>query len=122
MRNPNKLHHIFAKRGHNLGPLVQQYGSREAAAQAVQEVVDLALHAGKLIPNAQDVFETTLDIGGHSVTVRFVILQGAVELGTAFIRPHPWGWPVEPPNLRKASRRLVDLVFLPPLGHGDYDA
>jgi hypothetical protein len=51
MRNPNKLRHIFANPRHNLGALVRQYGSREAAAQAIQDAVDAALQAGKLIPN-----------------------------------------------------------------------
>jgi hypothetical protein len=70
MRNPNKVHHIFANRRHNLGPLVRQYGSREAAAQAIQNAVDAALQAGELIPNARGVFEATPEIGGNQVTVR----------------------------------------------------
>jgi hypothetical protein len=122
MRNPNKLHHIFANPRHNLGPLVRQYGGREAAAQAIQNAVDAALQAGKLISNVRGVFETTLDIGGHPVTVRGVIVQGAAELGTAWIPPRPWGWSVELGALRRALRRLFDSVFLPPWKHEDDDA
>jgi hypothetical protein len=118
MRNPNKLRHIFANPRHNLGPLVRQYGSREAAAQAIQNAVDAALQAEKLTPNTRGVFETTLDIGGHPVTVRGVIVDGAAELGAAWIPPHPWGWSIELGALRIASRRLVDSIFLPPREHG----
>jgi hypothetical protein len=87
MRNPNKLHHIFANHRHNLESLVQQYGSREAAVQAIQDAVDADLHAGELIPNARGVFEATLEIGGNQVTVRGVILSGTAVLGSAWILP-----------------------------------
>ncbi len=93
-----------------------------ATAQAIQNAVDAALQAGKLIPNARGIFETTLDIGGHPVAVRGVIVQGAAELGTAWISPHPWGWSVELGALRRAPRRLVDTVLLPPWKYADDDA
>jgi len=79
------VHHIFANRRHNLGPLVRQYGSREAAAQAIHNAVDAALQAGELIPNARGVFEAPLEIGGNQVTVRGVILSGTAVLGSAWI-------------------------------------
>jgi hypothetical protein len=85
MRNPNKVHHIFANRRHNLDPLVQQYGSREAAMQAIQDAVDAAFHAGELIPKSRGVFEATLEIGGNQVTVRGVISSGTAVLGSAWI-------------------------------------
>lgn len=85
MRNPNKLHHIFASRRHNLGPLVEQCGSWEAAGQAIQDVADSALQAGELKPGATGVFEITLEVRGHQVTVRGVILGGAAVVGSAWI-------------------------------------
>jgi hypothetical protein len=85
MRDPSKLHHLFANRPHNLAPPVRHYGSREAAAQAIQDAVDAAFHAGKLVPNARGVFETALDIGGNQVTVRGVVLQGLAQVGSAWI-------------------------------------
>jgi hypothetical protein len=122
MRGPNKLRHIFANRRHNLGPLVRQYGSREAAGLAIQDAVDAALQTGKLTPNARGVFEIILDIGGHPVTVRGVILQGTAQLGTAWIPPHPWGWSVELGALGRTRRRLAGSVFLPPGDQRDNDA
>src|SRR5579884_734568 len=41
-------------------------------------------YAGRLMPNARGVFETTLDIGENQVTVRGVILQGMARVGSAW--------------------------------------
>ncbi|TMJ66486.1 MAG: hypothetical protein E6G83_10260 [Alphaproteobacteria bacterium] len=65
--------------------LMRVYGSREAAAQAIQDAVDAAFQAGELTPNARGVFEATLDVGGNEVTVRGVILDGTAVVGSAWI-------------------------------------
>jgi hypothetical protein len=85
MDDPNHLHHIFGNPRHKLDRLVQQYGSRAAAAHAIQEAVEAAFAAGGLSLNAQGVFERTLDIGGNPVTVRGVIYEGRPRMGSAWV-------------------------------------
>jgi hypothetical protein len=48
MDDPNKRNYIFGPK-HGLGGIVRQYGSREAAGQAIAEVVDAVFHDGSLI-------------------------------------------------------------------------
>ncbi|MBZ9864248.1 hypothetical protein LB515_02555 [Mesorhizobium sp. CA15] len=79
----NRLHHIFGDVGHNLGPLVQQLGSEEAAFTAIKSATETAVKARSLT----GVFETIVDVAGAQITVRGAVVEGAVKIGTAFIPP-----------------------------------
>jgi RHS repeat-associated protein len=71
-----KLDHIFVAK-HNLGPLVQRFGSREA-------VVRQMLRGIKGQTPASGVFETRTTIAGQTVVVRGAVVNGVVKIGTAF--------------------------------------
>jgi hypothetical protein len=85
MDNPNNLRHIFGNPRHKLDRLVRRYSSRAAAGRAIQDAVNAAFAAGELSVNARGVFERTLDIGGHPVTVRGAIREGRPRVGSAWI-------------------------------------
>jgi RHS repeat-associated protein len=72
----NKLDHIFAAK-HDLEPLVEQFGSREAAAQEILN----GLHG--LTP-ASGTFEIPITVGEQDVVVRGAVVNGVVKIGTAF--------------------------------------
>jgi RHS repeat-associated protein len=72
----NKLDHIFAAK-HNLDPLVQQFGSRQAAVREI-------LNALKGLTPASGTFEETVAVGGQDVVVRGAVVDGVVKIGTAF--------------------------------------
>jgi RHS repeat-associated protein len=72
----NKLHHIFRPE-HNLGPLVQRFGSREA-------VVRKMLRALKGQTPTSGVFEVRTRIAGQTVVVRGSVVNGVAKIGTAF--------------------------------------
>lgn len=72
----NKLDHILADK-HNFGPLVQQFGSREAVVQQM-------LNGLKGLTPASGTFEETIQIGGQQVVVRGAVVNGVVKIGTAF--------------------------------------
>ena len=74
----NKLHHIFGKPQHNLDALVKQYGSEEAAYEAIAEA------AGKATAGSTGIFEVTVNVGGEAITVRGAVVAGIVKIGTAF--------------------------------------
>ena len=71
-----KLDHIFVPK-HNLDPLVQQLGSREA-------VVEQMLGGVKGLTPTSGTFEIPVAIGGQAVVVRGAVVDGVVKLGTAF--------------------------------------
>jgi hypothetical protein len=71
-----KLDHIFVPR-HNLDPLVQQLGSREAVVQQM-------LNSVKGLTPASGTFEIPVTIGGQSVVVRGAVVNGVTKIGTAF--------------------------------------
>ena len=71
-----KLGHIFVPT-HNLDPLVQQLGSREA-------VVEQMLGGVKGLTPSSGTFEIPVTIGGQTVVVRGAVVDGVVKLGTAF--------------------------------------
>jgi hypothetical protein len=84
----NKLHHIFDKAEHNLGGLVEQFGSQKKAFDAVQQAANQALRAGKLVPDANRILPTgnagyIIDVDG--TPVRIVggrVKDGVVEIAT----------------------------------------
>jgi len=85
MDDPNRLRHIVGEPRHNLAPLVRQCGSEEAAAKAIQHVVDAAFADGNLVFDDDGLFKQALDIGGNLVTVSGRVIDGAVHVATAWI-------------------------------------
>lgn len=77
----NKLHHIFGRAEHNLDGVVAYYGSRDKAFQAIKSATEAAVKAD----GTKGVFERTVQAGGASVTVRGIVNDGAVKIGTAFV-------------------------------------
>ncbi|MCL2726618.1 MAG: hypothetical protein FWD69_19535, partial [Polyangiaceae bacterium] len=79
--DPNRLNHIFGKATHNLGPLVQEFGSQEATFAAVENATQAAINAQGLT----GIFETTVSVAGQNVVVRGNVMDGIVRIGTFFI-------------------------------------
>ncbi len=79
--DPNKLHHIFGKASHNLGPLVQRFGTQEATFRAVESATQAAVRSQGLT----GVFETTVNVAGQNVVVRGNVMEGVARVGTFFI-------------------------------------
>ena len=78
----NKLNHIFGKDAHNLGPLVERYGSETTSFNAIQEAVNQQLGVG-----GAGTFVVTVDVGGSNVTVVGAFVNGLPRIGTAYIPP-----------------------------------
>ena len=78
--DPNKLNHIFGNAGHNLDSFVAQFNSQSEAYAALQRATELAVRA----QGTSGVFQTTVQIGGESITVRANVVSGVVRIGTAF--------------------------------------
>ncbi len=77
----NKLHHIFGKEAHNLGSLIQRFGSQGATFQAVRSATQAAVKSQGLT----GVFETTVNVSGQHVVVRGKVIEGVARIGTFFI-------------------------------------
>ena len=77
--DPNKLNHIFGNPGHNLDPVVQQFGSQTAAYDAIEQAVANNLGTGT------GTYTTVVNVGGKSVTVSGAYVNGVPKIGTAFI-------------------------------------
>ena len=77
----NKLHHIFGKEGHNLGPLLDKFGSQEATFDAVQNATQGMVKSAGL----SGIFETTVNVAGQNVVVRGNMMEGVARIGTFFI-------------------------------------
>jgi len=77
----NKIHHVFDNPGHGLGPLVEQYGSKEAAYNELQRAA-----SEQLLPKGiTGVFnEQVVSVGGTDITVSGRVMNGVVNIGTAF--------------------------------------
>ncbi|TGN66335.1 hypothetical protein EXE59_22035 [Nocardioides eburneiflavus] len=73
---PDKLNHIFDPK-HNFQPLVQQFGSREAAMEQIVRSI------GGPLPQAGR-FEIAQSIGGQAVVIRGAVVDGIPRIGTAF--------------------------------------
>ncbi len=79
--DPNRLNHIFGQTRHNLGGVIQTFGTREAAYEAIRSATQTLASSGRI----QGIFETVVQVGGHNVTVRGRVIDGVVRIGTAFI-------------------------------------
>jgi hypothetical protein len=82
--DPNKLNHIFGDPAHNLGPVVEHFGSQEVAFHALKSTTEAALKSQGL---AEGTFRIVVDLAGAQVSVRGAVVNGAVRIGTAFIPP-----------------------------------
>lgn len=80
--NANKLNHIFSNAAHNLGPLANQFGSEEGAYVAVQAAINLKL-AGTVTGEFNQI---AIDVGGYTVYVSGIVINGAVQIGTFFMK------------------------------------
>jgi hypothetical protein len=78
----NKLSHIFDNPAHDLDTVVEQLGSQGNAYAAIQSAAEAAVNSG----NLTGVFETVVDVAGTQVTVRGAVVNGAVRIGTAFVK------------------------------------
>jgi hypothetical protein len=87
MDDPNRRNHIFGEPRHNLDVLIRQYGSEEAAGEAIVEAVNAAFERGDLIVDADGLYMQVFEVGGNSVTVSGRVMDGAVRIGTAWIPP-----------------------------------
>ncbi len=77
----NKLHHIFEKQGRDLESLISDFGSQEAAFEAIEnatrEVVRTEEISGK--------YQIQITVGHHKLTVRGNVMpDGTVKIGTVF--------------------------------------
>jgi hypothetical protein len=77
--DPNALHHIFDNPNHNLDPVVEAYGSQADAYNAIQQALDQQLGSGS------GLFKTMVTVGGYDVTVTGAYVNGAPNIGTAYI-------------------------------------
>lgn len=74
---PDKLSHVFDPK-HNLGPLVESYGSEAGAMEQIARSI-----GGAGLPRS-GLFEVMRQVGGQSVVVRGAVVDGVVRIGTAF--------------------------------------
>ena len=77
--DPNKLNHIFGNPGHNLDPVVQQFGSQTGAYGAIEQAVANKLGSGT------GTYTTVVNVGGSNVTVSGAYVNGIPRVGTAYI-------------------------------------
>lgn len=73
---PDKLGHIFDPK-HNFDPLVQQFGSREAAMEQIVRNI------GGPLPQ-KGPFQVARSIGGQDVYIRGSVVDGIPRIGTAY--------------------------------------
>jgi hypothetical protein len=77
----NKLHHIFGKRGRGLDSLVTDYGSQEAAFEAIKNATQEVVKQR----NISGVYEIEITVRSHKLTVRGNVMNdGALKIGTVF--------------------------------------
>jgi hypothetical protein len=77
----NKLHHVFGKKGRDLNALVTDFGSREAAFEAVRNATQEAVKR----QNISGQYEIEIKIHGYEVTVQGTVMDnGTVKIGTIF--------------------------------------
>lgn len=73
---PDKLDHVFDPK-HNFDPLIEQFGSREAAMEEIVRSI------GGPLPQSGP-FQIAQSIGGQTVVIRGAVVDGVPRIGTAF--------------------------------------
>lgn len=83
----NTANHIFGPKSlakHNLGGLLKAFGGDSVAAtRALEGATQQLANQGTI----QGIFQTTVSVGGEVVTVQGRVINGLVNLSTAFIPP-----------------------------------
>ncbi len=87
----NRFHHIFDKPEHNLGGLVEKYGSQENAFNAVQNAANQALKEGKLTPDSKGILPSgdagnIINVGGMNVRLIGDRVQDSQVIISSFSR------------------------------------
>lgn len=81
--NANRLIHIFGQARYRLTPLLNLFGGNQTAAfNAVQSATVAALTRAGITSGT---FEIVVTVGGMNVTVRGIIQNGVVHIGTFFM-------------------------------------
>jgi hypothetical protein len=79
--NANKLHHIFDKPRHDLDGLVTEFGSQEAALEAIRNATQETIKR----QNISGLYEIEIEVRGHKLTVRGTVRNdGTIKIGTVF--------------------------------------
>lgn len=76
----NTINHIFGKAQHNLADLVAKMGSKEAAMDALRQATTKQV----LSKGINGLFIETVTVAGENVTVKGIVQNGVVEIGTAY--------------------------------------
>lgn len=79
-KDVNKINHVFQGK-HALGQLAEKFGSSQNAMNEIVRAVD-----SKLPANYTGLYRTVVDVGGQAVTVTGRVVDGAVRIGTAFVK------------------------------------
>ncbi|MDR2939023.1 MAG: hypothetical protein LBV08_01745 [Clostridiales bacterium] len=88
MVDPNKLNHLFGKAEHNFDGLLKSFGGNQSQAYnviqtAAQNYVTQNSITGVI--NASN--QIIVNVAGYNVTVRGVVVDGVLKMGTSFIQP-----------------------------------
>jgi len=78
----NKLAHIFGQAKHNLDGFLKSHGGNQVSAF---NAIDRAAQAHVTNHGLTGVNQFTVNVGGHSITVKGNVVDGAFKIGTAFI-------------------------------------
>jgi len=77
----NKLHHIFDNPRHELDGLVAEFGSQEAAFEAIRNATREAIKR----QNISGMYDIEVEVRGHKLTVRGTVMNdGTIKIGTVF--------------------------------------
>lgn len=78
--NRNKIAHIFGQPKHNLGLVVNYFGSEEKAFKAMKETIQSKADTGEIDGR----YEETVRLGPCDVTIRGKVIDGTARIGTAW--------------------------------------
>lgn len=77
----NQLHHIFGQSKHDMDPLVNEFGSEEAAFNRIKSAIQSEVDSEGI----SEVFEeVTVEVGPFQVTVSGRVIDGEARIGTAY--------------------------------------
>jgi hypothetical protein len=81
--NPNKLHHIFDKKGRELDEFLSRYDSEEAAFRAIEDATRRVITEQEITGQ----YKIQIEIDGYKLGVAGKVMpDGAIKIGTAY----PW--------------------------------
>jgi hypothetical protein len=80
--DPNRLHHIFDNPRHGLDKFVNDFGSQEAAFNALQNATQKVVES----QGVQGVFkELSVQVGSRTLSVSGRVMDGVARIGTAHL-------------------------------------